>query len=1093
MKRIGSKIIFLLVLTVLATAIVGSASWLIVQRTGSDVNAADSDTNPCFTSEAYFNGNVQMPELNELGEAVYGFDSPDDYTIVPLFEAYYRIDGTSMGFDDIGKSAGKHYYKIIDNTTGQIISERHEFVIKPDTLVATVTEGGAPSFVGDTVTFTATVVGKYTGDKYIYDKDGSKRVSAAISGEYTSVIGDYTPASDLIYNASVKAGGADISDIASVAGIEAWIENNFDVDALDDAKFEVTVPLLPTCYSYVGTATADRTYYGNIDQALAKCRDTAKANASNSYTLVAMQSFTYTYTDDEGVEQTVTPTAKTLAAENRFKHEITASVTIPSNLTLLIPYDANGTTLANGTSSSYSPECKSLVTVGRYNDSGKLVGSGITLINNGTITVGGVLGNLGQAYAAATSGSYAILSMGAGSKITNCDGSSLLVYGYITDPNSIVTDPENIGDLRDLKPDKTATIDCESGSIVKMPYVVYDYGGGSHTAGAFRGGDISPFNIFDMPNVQVKTVYKHGAKLEARASLTATPIGADTAEHNITSVRIIDTSNALLNLLSKESQITIKHTPVLPEGKVFGDSAATSKLSMESRNQLVFEGKMTTGDMSMSIDTKIPIIGETTVSMSEVLSPISHKFKLNFAKGANCTIISAYKLLPGAEVTIESGASVTTEADLIVYSDQIYNAKYGDAWVVGTSGASTMWRKNNKKRPGAILTVNGTLTAKAGIGGNIRTGAEGGKLDLTGTNTKLTVSSREGNGDFSISLSNMFQFVPIYTENGVANGIAGMSNSAGVNANLAKAEYTSVDCGNGIYVWTQYTITYNWVYEGSKHKLSEFSQNITNPNPAVFSAVVPVEFDVPTVLGGEPYFDGWYADAACTVPIYNTSGKSTNLTVYGKWVDEIMYTVNYVTNINCGTVSLNIASGKVSEGIFNPYTNTTTAAAMNNTKLNATLSHYIIEWYTSYDESTGTYSGLISADSGLNITRDTTFYAKWEAKSVVNITTSGSPTVSSISATTDGSAVTNITASSTLIYLASGSNLNISASKSGSKSGFGPSITVTITISASDSALTSATAEKKGSGLFSASATASTTANWNITKNTDITITGTSQ
>ena len=1035
MKRIGNKIIFLLVLTVLATAIVGSASWLIVQRTGSDVNAADSDTNPCFTSEAYFNGNVQMPELNELGEAVYGFDSPDDYTIEPLFEAYYRIDGTSMGFDDIGKSAGKHYYKIIDNTTGQIISERHEFVIKPDTLVATVTEGGAPSFVGDTVTFTATVVGKYTGDKYIYDKDGSKRVSATISGEYTSVIGDYTPASDLIYNASVKAGGADISDIASVAGIEAWIENNFDVDALDDAKFEVTVPLLPTCYSYVGTATADRTYYGNIDQALAKCRDTAKANASNSYTLVAMQSFTYEYTDDEGTEQTVTPTAKTLAAENRFKHEITKNVTIPSNLTLLIPYDENAASRADGNTASPSPVCKNLVTVAAE----------IIITNNGTITVAGVLGNLGQSFpAGATSGAFAVLAMGDGASMNNASGSNLNAFGYVTDPHN------------------TAKINCLSGSTVDMPFAVYDFGGGTHTTGAYLHGNTAPFNIYDMPNIHAETVYSYGAKITGEASMAAS------GELHKNSAKILGTSDSLLNLSS--GKVTIKHTPT--QGVNFGKTSADSRPSLEAKNEIKFEGNMSTGALTMKLS-----LG--SADMSKVICPVAHKFKLIFGGNATYNITSAYKLMPGSEVILESGSTVNTNGNILIYSDAIYSATYNGASVVTQANA---WTRNPNYRPGAILTVNGTLKANAGIGGEIRTASAGAILNLS--SGSLSVSSNETNG------TGMYSSVCIYTETGSANGTVGMSNAAAVNANFAKAQYTSVNYGNGIYGWKQYNITYNWVFENIT--LTD-SQIDNGKNPGYYSGVGKTYLQVPTTSNpnSPPYFEGWYTNAACTEPISEISGRTGNLTLYGKWVDERTYTVSFKTDIDCGNSSVSIGEVKVSQNAsFNPYSHSAATSEMNNVAKNAGATHYFVGWY--YDEA---LTNPVPNDGITQVTDDVVLYAKWAPKAKLTVT-SGVLSSINIKTNTDVYNVEfDVTPSqaSTGVYYVPGSVLTLKAeySNSGAHSGLigmtDIKAAVYIEDNATDAILASGTKKETSYSKYQ-TVTATATATYTVTATGDLTL-----
>lgn len=899
MKRIGNKIIFLLVLTVLATAIVGSASWLIVQRTGSVVDVADSDTNPCFTSEAYFDGEKHKPVLNELGEAVYGFDSPDDYTI-EFSDAEYRfggdLDSTSTNFQI---AAGTYYYKITDNTTGQIISQKHEFVIKPENLVATMTIT-APSFVGETVAFTATAEGVHSTKEY------------EMSGKYTSKGSDYTPSSALICNASVELTISDISSIGN-SNTPELIENNFE---LENASFALNLPLLPTCYSYVGTATADRTYYGNIDQALAECGDTALANASNSYTLVAMQSFTYTYTDAEGVEQTVTPTAKTLASQknNPFKHEITASAEIPSNLTLLIPYDAAGNVVnrvgghssGNGVVNSDSVNDLSGET-NNFDDQSKeangsykptltnkvLLAGNVTLTVKGTLTIGGVLGIRGQGYsltsdgkansaspvtnsgpAGVTSGKFSMLEMEESSSVS-IEG-TLNSYGYVTEATN-----------------NTASVTVTATGTVYMPFVIYDYGGGSATVGLYEPGGSSPFNIFDMPNIQSELTCKHGARIIGLASLYT---GYKSVNLYITTYESWPSYNATeMTILAPADSNTSKNDEalfIMESGEaVFNYDAAGTyqdnfadggnyRPDKKAKTDITFAGNVTSGALKMHL-TVVEGIVERDVDLAAVYFPVSYKMNVSLTGSYAYTFTSDFKFLPGSSLNVGRNARMTVNSG----SSLIFYDNFADGtndYAESITEIKNYYPTDFRNTP-AELNVEGSVTVSGDLAGLINPKAEGAELNLTGA-SGITLSITEGNGGFSGTSGN---FTAIYTETQTANGSVA-NNGTVANETLAKKTYTASKKDGKLgwkYVLDDITITYN-------------ANGGTTPAQKTNSGVYS---DVGLTLTGKAYlpdttrtyytFAGWYLDSALTSSADGATIYAST-TLYAKWTPTT-YTTDF--------------------------------------------------------------------------------------------------------------------------------------------------------------------------------------------------------
>ena len=1076
MAKFRTKIAVLFLLIILSLSLVGTASWMIVLSSSRTIGSAKDYSNPCFTAEGFYTGSEQMPVLNELGAAVYGEDfiSSDDCSI----EYVRGVDRNGNSFADFSGNeslaVGTHYYRITDNKTGQVICEEHAYRIKPAPLqVKSITlKSGSKTefFIGNTIEL---VLG-------LNVPRGADNHDVTVTASYVITEADYVPSTTM-----EKAPKLSVTVIDSA--LDKFASNtNVDITLPVECNIDGLAVILPTTYI---TTTDNETpvYYGTLNSAL----DAASAQNAAGTKVMAMQSFNY---------GDVTYKAATLTATNHYSHVITRNATIGSNVSLVLPFDIYGETTnrhlvraEDGTAPTnylptFAPRCVNLVTFASGN---------ITLNVQGTLLIGGLTGAQSGTPQGITSNSYAALQMRAGSRINIAGGGVIDCLGYITDPEYNST--TGVG----------AQISAAKGATIKMPFVIHDYHGGSHTVGAYhrKDGDlsdsISPFNVFDLPNVQAKITCTSGAVISGYGDMYASEV------HNYTEVMLIGGAGANAFLVLESGSATFKYTPT--QGADFGKNVtatnyANSKPSWDAMTEIKLNGNAKTGSLSMDVKVTVKlsdylsgtllslaqgVFGEKatiskTVNLSDIRIPISHKFQIELNGNNNYEITSDYKFLPGSSITVNSGATlkINSAASAIFYSNNIYTAPALTNSAKTAASVAWLWQKDSTAletpRPAAALIVNGTLDVDGSIAGLIATASAGAVLDLSGAKS-LSISSIEGNGSYEISVSLSTDFTQmvegvttkVYVENGVAHGVVGLR---GATANLQKQVYTARNIGDGTIGWTQYTITYVWVYNGTEYSLSEFSPNITNPNALFFSTVLPVDFDVPTVSGGVPYFDGWYADAACTVPIYDTAGQSANLTVYGKWVDEIMYTVNYVTNINCGSVSLNIASGKVPEGMFNPYTNTTTAAAMSNTKLNATISHYIVEWYTSYDAATDTYSGLVSADSGINITADTTFYAKWEAKSVVNIAKSGSPTISSISATTDGSAVTNITTASTKIYLATGSKITVSASYTVTdRAGIG-SKTIKARVTIAGTGQTSVEGYKESKGSFFASLTATATA-----------------
>ena len=117
------------------------------------------------------------------------------------------------------------------------------------------------------------------------------------------------------------------------------------------------------------------------------------------------------------------------------------------------------------------------------------VKDGVTLNIEGALIVSGLLGNMGQGLSGHTSGEHCVLALEGDAVVS--EGGALDIRGYVRGEG---------------------TLTAKSGSATYMPFVVYDFRGGSNTTVVYMKGDIIPFNTFDpFYNIQASAVFESGA------------------------------------------------------------------------------------------------------------------------------------------------------------------------------------------------------------------------------------------------------------------------------------------------------------------------------------------------------------------------------------------------------------------------------------------------------------------------------------------------------------------------------------------------------------------------------------------------------
>ena len=121
--------------------------------------------------------------------------------------------------------------------------------------------------------------------------------------------------------------------------------------------------------------------------------------------------------------------------------------------------------------------------VNTYRKNSVTISKNVKLTNKGTIQIGGILGSENVTLSGHTSGNY-------------CE--------FVLDSNASIVSTGNVyclGYIKEKEYDNGSKFLVDSGTVY-APFVIYDYRGGTSTAGTYQKGGITPFNVYDMPNIK---------------------------------------------------------------------------------------------------------------------------------------------------------------------------------------------------------------------------------------------------------------------------------------------------------------------------------------------------------------------------------------------------------------------------------------------------------------------------------------------------------------------------------------------------------------------------------------------------------------
>ena len=277
------------------------------------------------------------------------------------------------------------------------------------------------------------------------------------------------------------------------------------------------------------------------------------AHINDKYFSTLSSALSYSASSTDSNEKIVYAIPNLLESDGKTRHiiKVYENLSIASGVTLCMPYEGEtyGIDFSNGSQSgmgsnyslcsgkSFADRDSTNVNANRKTVINIL--DNITLTNNGTILIGGILG-IGisnQKPSGHTVSSYTEILMNSGSKIIN--NGQIECNGYIKESSS------NNG----------SQLEISNGAKFTLPYVIYDYRGGSYSS-AGNNQKVLPFSAFDFPNCQIQTIIYQGGTYAGKMILNA-----NNTFYAPEPVNVVGTSSALF-LMKSSGTVTIKYTPV---------------------------------------------------------------------------------------------------------------------------------------------------------------------------------------------------------------------------------------------------------------------------------------------------------------------------------------------------------------------------------------------------------------------------------------------------------------------------------------------------------------------------------------------------
>ena len=378
---------------------------------------------------------------------------------------------------------------------------------------------------------------------------------------------------------------------------------------------------------------------------------------------------------------------------------ISGTYTIPTGITLLIPFDAAGTLYTNAPAAiRTAPASKAFRTL--------TMSEGTSITVNGAISLGGRYYAAGGGEQGRTVGDYGYIKMADNSSITVKNGGNLYAWGFISGSGSVL---------------------AESGATVYEFYQIADFRGGS--ASSAMGNKVFPFSQYFVQNIEVPLTLNVGANEQVYSGVFAMSTTYTTA----------------INFIGDTGMFKVK-------------SGSFTKDYDEKADRLVFT---VNGEAALNT-LSLKLAGMSVNSASYVL-PITNNITINIQSGnvtinQDAALLAGVEvnIAEGAGLTVASGKNI------YFYDSDEWNSDnfvWGPCKFKSVAYApGKAYTRSDKDLVDAKMDVNGSVTAIGAIyttkgGANICSSNGTGKYIQQGAPGKETATYQyNANGNNAVTI-----------------------------------------------------------------------------------------------------------------------------------------------------------------------------------------------------------------------------------------------------------------------------------------------------------------------------------------------------
>ena len=460
-----------------------------------------------------------------------------------------------------------------------------------------------------------------------------------------------------------------VADVSATVTFQPAVNGSYTVDGKTITEVYTHTQSSMKPYQVVATQAEGYRFKGWYDVASGKCISTDAKTALNfdsdrtitarfvSKELALFETGGQIFDDlNEAIAeaQKNLPAIITLAESGK----ITGNYTIPSKVTLLIPFDEAKTCYT-----STPIAITSTPTAKPFRTLTMAAGSSLTLASGAAISIGG------QYYAASGGasgkmvGPYGYIKMESGSAIDVQSGASLYAWGFISGSGSVTV---------------------QSGGSVYEWYQILDFRGGS--ASSDMGNKVFPFSQYAVQNVEVPLTLHAGA--------------SETVYTAVYAIRKINPTSI----------------PFIGDGGMFKLTSGSLTKAYDGATDRIHYTIAGVAEVN-SLNLKL---GSMSVSSSSYVLPFTNNMTVDLTSGSKLSINQTAALLPGVQANIAQGAEmiISSGKSIYIYDRDEWVAQNfvtGGKFKAVPYTPETHYNRTEANLIDVKVDVNGTLTANGGI------------------------------------------------------------------------------------------------------------------------------------------------------------------------------------------------------------------------------------------------------------------------------------------------------------------------------------------------------------------------------------------